>query len=63
MAGKCLFTHAFSNIPKLINETIVIIIIRKLIIEITLAEASQAPETNVFISGDNESDITSPVCP
>jgi len=28
-----------------------------------LAEASHAPETNVFISGDNESDITSPVCP
>ena len=29
----------------------------------TLADASQAPETNVRISGDNESDITSPVWP
>lgn len=29
----------------------------------TLAEASQAPETNVRISGDIERDMTSPVCP
>ncbi len=30
---------------------------------LTLAEASQAPETNVRISGANDKDITSPVCP
>lgn len=29
----------------------------------TLAEASQAPDTNVRISGDKERDMTSPVCP
>lgn len=28
-----------------------------------LAEASQAPDTKQRMSGDNESDITSPVCP
>ena len=31
--------------------------------QFTLAEASQAPDTNVRISGDRERDITSPVCP
>lgn len=31
--------------------------------EHTLAEASHAPDTNVRMSGDIESDITSPVCP
>ena len=29
----------------------------------TLAEASQAPDTNVLMSGDNDKLITSPVCP
>lgn len=29
----------------------------------TLAEASQAPETKVRMSGDNDSDMTSPVWP
>lgn len=29
----------------------------------TFADASQAPETNVRISGANDKDITSPVCP
>ena len=29
----------------------------------TLAEASQAPETKVRISGDRDNDMTSPVCP
>ena len=31
--------------------------------KITLAEASQAPETKVFWSGESESDMTSPVWP
>ena len=29
----------------------------------SLAEASQAPETNVLIFGDNDNDMTSPVWP
>ena len=29
----------------------------------TLAEASQAPETKVLVSGESERDMTSPVCP
>ena len=33
------------------------------IARLTLAEASHAPETKVFISGANDRDITSPVCP
>jgi hypothetical protein len=31
--------------------------------KLTLAEASQAPDTNVRISGERERDMTSPVCP
>ena len=62
MAGKCLFTHAFSYVPQLVkkkerNDQI------DRSLPITLAEASHAPETNVFMSGDIERDITSPVCP
>ena len=29
----------------------------------TFAEASQAPETKVRVSGESDSDMTSPVCP
>ena len=62
MSGKRLFTRPVPDIPQL-EKTLIILSNNYHLKEQTLAEASQAPDTNVRISGDNESDMTSPVWP
>ena len=60
MACECLNTVSTSNVPELRQKVQSKIRER---VKVTFAEASQAPETNVFWSGERESDITSPVWP
>jgi hypothetical protein len=64
---KSLLAHAVSNIPKLQQTKQTPFSCHgntgPSTIQLTLAEASQAPDTNERMSGASDRLITSPVCP